>query len=198
MALFVFLLGAVAGGTTMALYAYTGMGTGDSDSHPAAKVNTPTTEETALLSMIQDVTNKLFSAREFEKSVRRDEEHPSPPLRYFIPPLPPKNHYISLSHKKQSLNEEDRALVASFQDIVGMSYADAIVRAAEDGYKLHVLYVGSGDKMPTLEEDRALIGIRISDPDYDHHSRMASPRARVTEIIDIGGKDELNLGMVNL
>jgi hypothetical protein len=93
---------------------------------------------------------------------------------------------------------EELVIIGSFRSIIGMSYADAQAKVAEQNFTLHPLYVSMGSKMPLSKYSNTTIGVRISDSNFDTTNMKPSPDARVTELIDVGGIDARDIGIIKL
>ncbi len=80
---------------------------------------------------------------------------------------------------------------------MGQSYHTANEAVKALGYRLHPLYNGIGAKTPLLCYDSKVIGVRIKDAELDPAKRP-SPGAIVNEIIDVGGIDEEDRGVIKI
>ena len=90
---------------------------------------------------------------------------------------------------------EERKILKQFNNLLFLSLEDARQKAAIENYSLHVLYVGMGPKMPLPSYSSTTIGIRISDPNWNG---APSSDAVVKEIIDVGGVDLRDRGIIKL
>jgi hypothetical protein len=96
---------------------------------------------------------------------------------------------------------EEREIMNKFSPIVGMTFDAALQHVGVQGYGLRVLYVGMGpkiDKYPEHSRSDKILGVRISDPNFDYTTRTTSPGAVITEIIDVGGIDRYDRGTIRI
>jgi hypothetical protein len=93
---------------------------------------------------------------------------------------------------------DEMEIMRVFRGIIGMNFWEAKKKTEEEGYNLHILYIGLGAKNPLSKFTPATLGIRIKDPIFDFVRWVASKEAVVTEIIDVGGVDLKNRGIINL
>ncbi len=103
---------------------------------------------------------------------------------------------------KNSMSSLSRAdeleIIHLFRGILGMSLTQAQSEAGKQGYTVHPLYVGTGEKMPALKYSGTTLGVRVKDEKFDSATKKISPFAIVTEIIDVGGVDAKDHGKVRL
>lgn len=103
---------------------------------------------------------------------------------------------------KNSMSSLSRAdeleIIHLFRGILGMSLTQAQSEAGKQGYTVHPLYVGTGEKMPALKYSGTTLGVRVKDEKFDSATKKISPFAIVTEIIDVGGVDAKDYGRVRL
>jgi hypothetical protein len=90
---------------------------------------------------------------------------------------------------------EERKILKQFNNLLYISYTDACQKVALENYSLHILYVGMGKKMPLPEYSSTTIGVRITDPNWNG---VPSSEAVVKEIIDVGGVDSRDRGIIKL
>lgn len=96
---------------------------------------------------------------------------------------------------------DELEIIHAFRGIVNMNYGDACTQVEEQGYVLHPLYIGTGTKMPYPSGySGTVIGVRVRDPEtnFTGNKYVPSTNAIVTEIIDIGGVDIHNRGVIRL
>jgi hypothetical protein len=93
------------------------------------------------------------------------------------------NHLIVPFMKKEVEREIMYNMTA---EIVGKSLQDATEILKNKGYNIHVLYVGMGPKTPLRHPNEKTIGVRIDS------------KSNVREIIDVGGVDTYNRGVIGL
>lgn len=100
-------------------------------------------------------------------------------------------------NKARRLSHGDELeLIQRWRHLEGMNLKDALIAADKEGYSLHILYVDNGPKQPRVEGySGTTLGIRIHDPDFGASIKGLQGRARVEEIIDVGGLDEDNRGV---
>jgi len=91
---------------------------------------------------------------------------------------------------------EELSILGGFRHLVGMKYHDALSTMTE--YTLHPLYVSLGSKMPLSSYSSKVIGVRIKDPLFDESTKIPSTDATITEIIDVGGVDVRDMGIIKL
>jgi hypothetical protein len=85
---------------------------------------------------------------------------------------------------------EERKILFNYENLVNKLYYDALKDVNRDNYNLRPLYIGTRsliDEHYTF--DKNVIGVRISDDQFDIESKRPSSSAIITEIIDIGGVD---------
>ncbi len=98
---------------------------------------------------------------------------------------------------------EDTAAIKQFSYLLtGKSYQEAVDIAKNAEYTLHILYVGypadASKKMARSAYSPKVIGVRIKDPNFERSNNTPSSAAIITEIIDIGGLDINDLGIIKL
>jgi hypothetical protein len=93
---------------------------------------------------------------------------------------------------------DEMVIINTFRHVVGASYHTALEEARNLGFNLHPLYVSLGPKMPLSSYSSKTIGVRISDPEFDQKTGTPSSSAKITEIIDVGGVDLRNVGIIKL
>ena len=102
-------------------------------------------------------------------------------------------------YKNNMLSRADELeIIHLFRGIVGMSLTQAQSEAGRQGYTVHPLYVGTGEKMPAMKYSGTTLGVRVKDEKFDPATKKISPFATVTEIIDVGGVDAKDHGKVRL
>jgi hypothetical protein len=104
------------------------------------------------------------------------------------------SHYDALIPRRT--NEEKQLVSTLSSQICNKSYSSAVDIARDLGYQLHVLYVGLSGKMPRSERSGTVIGVRIRDPQYQKDT--PSKFATVVEVIDVGGVDVYDIGVIKL
>ena len=103
------------------------------------------------------------------------------------------------AYKTNMLSRADELeIIHLFRGIVGMSLTQAQSEAGKQGYTVHPIYVGAGEKMPALKYSGTTLGVRVRDEKFDPVTKKISTLATVTEIIDVGGVDAKDRGMVRL
>lgn len=90
---------------------------------------------------------------------------------------------------------DELAIIHKFRGIVGQPYYSAVESVKENGFSLHPIYVGVGEKMPSKVQSGTVLGVRIRDPDFEG---APSQNAVVTEIIDVGGVDAMDRGRIRV
>lgn len=98
-----------------------------------------------------------------------------------------------------NISKDQKSLISKYSIMLcNTSYLEACSIAAQDGYNIHVLYVGISTKMPLDSRSDNTIGVRIKDPQFDYKNFTPSKYSIVTEVIDIGGVDANNFGLIKL
>lgn len=88
---------------------------------------------------------------------------------------------------------EELEIISAFRGIVGKNFYDAQSSVKEQGYTLHVLYVGAtGTKRSAQYYSATTLGVRIEDDSFE--SGIPSVNAKIVEIVDVGGIDPKNKG----
>lgn len=91
--------------------------------------------------------------------------------------------------------QEERKILRQFNHLINMPLAEAQKEAAKENYSIHILYVGMSDKMPLSSFSSTTLGVRIKDNEWNE---TASVNAIVTELIDVGGVDVRDVGIIKL
>jgi hypothetical protein len=105
--------------------------------------------------------------------------------------------YANLESFSRKRTQNKGLLFSLSSEICNRSYVEASDIVQKSGYQLHVLYVGLSNKMPRAGgELSTVIGVRIKDPDFK--DGVPSKHAIITEVVDIGGVDEDDMGMIKL
>lgn len=105
----------------------------------------------------------------------------------------------SYASRGKSISREDKNKIRNFSALIcNLPCEKAREIVEKEGYSIHVLYVGISSKMPLAEYSPKTIGVRIKDPQYDYKNKKESKYSIVTEIIDIGGVDNDDVGMIKL
>ncbi|MDB4769481.1 hypothetical protein OAG24_00800 [bacterium] len=119
-----------------------------------------------------------------------------------------KNQEIADIFKE--ISEEKNKLIISHEEEVGIMttytrlivnepYTDAQFIVKKDGYSLHPVYINTNTKYERDLYNPYILGVRLKDPDYDPAIEgTPSKNAIVSEIVDVGGVDTSNRGMINL
>lgn len=94
--------------------------------------------------------------------------------------------------------KEEMSIINSFKHLIGMGYADALELAREKGYNLYPLYLSYGPKMPALNYSPRTLGVRVKDHLFDSRIGQPSKDAEILEIVDVGGVDYKDHGMIKL
>jgi len=101
--------------------------------------------------------------------------------------------------KEKNLSRADELdIIHTFGNIKGMGYHQACGFVEERGYTLHPLYVNNGDKRKALTYKGTCLGIKIKDPDFDYFKYELSKKAIIVDIVDVGGQDKDNRGMIKI
>lgn len=87
---------------------------------------------------------------------------------------------------KRLTKQEEIDILSEFSSIENMSYEAAKEVVEKEGYTLFVNCV-SDVKMNRDFYSAIVIGVEIVDPDYDYLNSVPSPKARVTELLNVGG-----------
>lgn len=115
---------------------------------------------------------------------------------------------IALKQYEEKVNDEvlsrqeERSILGSMSDLIGKNYYEASVIANDRGYFLYPIYVGLiKTKVPDYSKDT--IGVRIKDADPNENKTQEgypkpTEKAIITEIIDVGGNDRYNRGVLNI
>ena len=107
-----------------------------------------------------------------------------------------------VSEKSKKFRRISRAdeleIMHTFEDIVGMSFYRALGVVEEQGYALHPVYINGGPKNPAGAYSGTLLGVKVNDSEYDPTENKLSKRATIVEIVDVGGQDPHNRGVVHL
>lgn len=142
-------------------------------------------------SNLDDIFNKAMSVEDTEIFVDEGETFP-PTCGYVkLKDLSPK----VLPSPDTLPAAEERKILKQFNNLLYISYTDACQKAALENYSLHILYVGMGEKMPLSEYSSTTIGVRITDPNWNG---SPSSEAVVKEVIDVGGVDSRDRGIIKL
>lgn len=110
------------------------------------------------------------------------------PLDDFTPARPKVTDPTLLSRT------EERRILDGLKHIVGMPLNEAEAEVAAENMSIHVLYVGMGPKMPLPAYSSTTIGVRVKKAEeglYDGGSV-------ITELIDVGGIDARDYGVIKL
>ena len=123
-------------------------------------------------------------------------------------PIPNRGGYKSLESNDMEIRKrrmdialsiaEEKDVINSFRNIVGMYYYEAVTQVKERGYNLHPIYILANSKMPAASYSTKVLGVRIRDPDFNETNKMPSLKAVITEIIDVGGIDVRDVGIIKL
>ena len=93
---------------------------------------------------------------------------------------------------------EEIDIIHEFRFIVGQGYYDALAQVRDRGYMLHPLYVSMGKKMPSSAYSPKILGVRIKDPNFDEATSQPSLTAVISEIVDVGGVDISDRGVIRI
>ena len=103
------------------------------------------------------------------------------------------------SFKEKKLSRADELdIIHTFGNIKGMNYQQACGIVEEQGYTLYPLYVNNGDKRRALTYKGTCLGVKVKDPDFNYLKYELSKRAVVVDIVDVGGQDKDNRGMIKI
>jgi hypothetical protein len=101
--------------------------------------------------------------------------------------------------------DDERHIIASFSSgtphsLISHSLKSAREIAAKMGYNVHPVWKGVREKRPLAQYNPKTIGVRITKGDYEGFTTeiREDDAEIVTEIIDVGGVDIDNRGMINL
>lgn len=96
--------------------------------------------------------------------------------------------------------EKEKEIMMSFtKNIVDKSFGYASKIAKDEGYILYPIYINNNTKLARSYNPNVL-GVRLKDPNYSQElcTGIPSREAIVTEIVDVGGTDPTNRGMIKL
>ena len=107
------------------------------------------------------------------------------------------------SEKFRNENQISRAdeveIMHTFNGIRGMNYYQAMGVVEEQGYSLHPIYINKGAKRISVTYSGTIIGVCVDDPDYNPiHRDVISKKATVSSIVDVGGQDKHDRGIVKI
>jgi len=120
------------------------------------------------------------------------------PVRF---PSRPGGGYVTtqevenLSQQVKGFKKLSRAdeldIIRSFEHIKGQNYWNALGFVEEQGYALHPVYI-NGEKFPADLYSGTTLGVAVKDPNFE--GEKISEVALITDIVDVGGKDQYNRG----
>jgi len=87
---------------------------------------------------------------------------------------------------KRLTNKEEINIIGEFSNIENMPYHEALKLVGNEGYDLFVNSVGDIIKSRWIYNG-CTIGVEIIDPDYDYINSEPSKKARISEILNVGG-----------
>lgn len=87
---------------------------------------------------------------------------------------------------KRLTRTEEIDIISDFRDIEGKTLDNARDLASERGYSLFVNSVGDTTRCREIYSG-AVLGVEISDPEYNYEKNEPSNKARVTDILNVGG-----------
>ncbi len=93
---------------------------------------------------------------------------------------------------------DELEIMHTFKGLVGMGFFPALGVVEEQGYSLHPVYINNGPKNGAGAYSGTLLGVKITDPEYDPVENQLSKRAVIDEIVDVGGQDLHNRGVIHL
>lgn len=120
------------------------------------------------------------------------------PIRF---PTRPGGGYVTtrevenLSQQAKEFKKLSRAdeldIIRSFEHIKGQNYWNALGVVEEQGYTLHPVYI-NGEKFPADLYSGTTLGVAVKDSNFE--GEKVSGAALITDIVDVGGKDQYNRG----
>lgn len=103
----------------------------------------------------------------------------------------------SKEFKKNIISRADELdIIRTFEAIVGMNFFQALGIVEEQGYTLHPVYINNGQKRVSAVYSGTTLGVKVNDPDFT--GTALGKRTTITEIVDVGGRDKHNRGMVKI
>lgn len=163
---------------------------------PAVVAIVPTDELDSLF--IQEMNRKQRSAEEIRDMAKSVGEEPV--RRYTMrgyatnSQLEETNNKHSQWRSKVLSRADELEVVSTFKHIEGMNYNTAANIVGDQGHILHPLFVDYSGPFRRELYDGKVLGVRISDPDFNHQEKKPSPSAVVTEVLDVGGQNINNRG----
>ncbi len=97
--------------------------------------------------------------------------------------------------------DEERKIINKFSRLVGNSFNEMndLLKSEGKGYTVHPLYIRwDPSKMPIPRYNDHVLGVRISDEKFNYNTRTPSNDAKIMEIVDVGGIDFLDHGIIKL
>lgn len=155
----------------------------------------PTTSEDEALRLVQLAAT--CSLTSFNKMLKPQPSRTAPTGGYATLGQLAGDDNESVDVKVRRAREKDIMGQVFGRITMGQSYHTANEAVKALGYRLHPLYNGIGAKTPLPCYDSKVIGVRIKDAELDP-SKRPSPGAIVNEIIDVGGIDEEDRGVIKI
>lgn len=146
--------------------------------------------------------NDILPQKEKKKTVA--EKETLPPPQTMVGPYRTLQQIADVGKAYENVPEgvlsrrEEMQIINEFRNLVQTHYYNALATVEERGFTLHPIYLSYGNKMPASSYSPKTIGVRISDPNFDPKSNTPSREAKITEIIDVGGMDYRDIGIIKL
>lgn len=95
---------------------------------------------------------------------------------------------------KTLTRSEELDIIHAFRGIIGLDWVTASLEVGSQGYKLHPIYFGNGNKNPANNYSATTLGVRVEASPNDNYFGIPDPKSKILEIIDVGGIDAKNRG----
>jgi hypothetical protein len=93
---------------------------------------------------------------------------------------------------------EELEIINNFRGLVNKKFKDAVEEARKQGFSLRILYVSTKDvRDGSGTYDKQCLGVRVRKPDFPVLGESRDEYF-VTEIVEVGGVDVHNRGVINL
>lgn len=101
--------------------------------------------------------------------------------------------------KKKKLSRADELeIMHTFKRVRGMNYHSAKQIVQREGYTLHPIYINNSPKYDARTYSGTVIGVNVSDSNFNPLTFELSSKAKIISIIDIGGQDNFNRGKIQI